>query len=211
MSVHTLPEPEDPHDIFLRWFSEVPDDLKMYKTAFNLATADANGIPNARTVVMREPRHKDENGGNGILWISSEHGAKERELLSHNGAASGTFLWCAPNYFRQIRIRGTVSKTSAEISQKYFDRLPKQFRIGTLCCRQSEEVPNMEDLEKKYNETEAKYKDTDSIPRPDFYHAYQLVPHFYEFYEAGDILIRTTREAYSRTSAGAWTKALLAP
>ena len=79
-----------------------------------LATADANGRPSARVVLLKGV---DE----GFVFYTNYESRKARELAV-NPYASLVFLWTPMD--RQVRIDGRVEKVSAEESDEYFRQPP---------------------------------------------------------------------------------------
>ncbi|EFA75315.1 pyridoxamine-phosphate oxidase [Heterostelium album PN500] len=163
---------ESPFKQFDRWF----EDEILWKNvsepnAMHLCTATKDGKPSGRIVLLK---YFDEKG---FVFFTNYNSRKSKELLE-NPYAAVTFYWSQ----RQIRIEGTVEKTSREESDAYFKTRPKQSQIGAWVSEfQSSEVTKhklTEDtylLEKKYESSE--------VPPPEFWGGWRIIPTSFEFWQ----------------------------
>jgi pyridoxamine 5'-phosphate oxidase len=90
------------------------------------------------------------------------------------------FYW--PELERQVRIEGTIERTSAEESDKYFANRPTSARVGSAASIQSEIVPSREFLEQKFQELLNQHPDG-NIPRPPHWGGYRVTPTRFEFWQ----------------------------
>src|SRR5512141_2074213 len=137
-----------------------------------LATADAQGRPSVRMVLLRgvDPR--------GFVFYTNYRSRKARELDA-NPRAALCFHWIALD--EQIRIEGTVERVSASESDEYFASRPRGSQLGAWASDQSARLPSRETLETKYRETEQRFADQ-RVERPPFWGGYRLVPDSVEFW-----------------------------
>src|SRR5262245_6401671 len=116
--------------------SEIPD-----VSAMALATADKEGRPSARVVLLKGVDSR------GFVFFTNYDSRKGLEL-AENPKAALVFYW--PEFERQICIAGEVSKISAEESESYFRSRPRGSRLGALASNQSEVIPDRSALEAKW-------------------------------------------------------------
>jgi pyridoxamine 5'-phosphate oxidase len=167
---------KNPFEQFSKWYNLALGAGLLHPDAMTLATADKNGSPSARIVLLKG---FDENG---FTFFTNYESRKSIELMK-NPKASLLFYW--EKLDKQIRIEGTVKKTSAKESKDYFQSRPKGSRLGALASPQSMVIKNREELENKYNELEKKYKDS-GIPFPENWGGFRLKPVYFEFWQGRD-------------------------
>ena len=137
-----------------------------------LATADAQGHPSARIVLVRIV---DERG---FAFFTNYESRKGRELDANPHAAL-CFHWVSLD--EQIRVEGRVERVSDEESDEYFNGRPRGSQLGAWASAQSRVLPAREALEEKYREIERQY-DGRNVPRPPFWGGFRIVPHRIEFW-----------------------------
>jgi pyridoxamine 5'-phosphate oxidase len=192
--------PASPFVLFSQWYlaaeaAELPEP-----SAMTLATADADGAPNARIVLMRG---FDERG---FVFYTNYQGQKGAELLG-NPRAALVFHW-APLQ-RQVRVLGDVEKVSAEESDAYFRSRPFGHQLGALVSPQSQVIADREFLEARLRELQAQYDETDPVPRPPHWGGYRVLAHVIEFWQGRPNRLHD-RLRY-RHSGNWWTVERLAP
>ena len=137
-----------------------------------LATADTNGQPSARMVLLRGV---DERG---FTFFTNYDSRKGRELDA-NPKASLCIHWVALD--EQIRIEGAVERVSDNESDAYFASRPRGSQLGAWASEQSRVLPSRETLEERYREIERRFEDR-PVARPPFWGGYRLVPRRIEFW-----------------------------
>ena len=167
--------------------------------AMALATADADGAPSARFVLLKGV---DEAG---FVFYTNLESRKAIEL-GRNPRAALAFYWA--DLGRQVRVEGRVEAASPEEAQAYFATRPRQSRIGAWASPQSRVIPSREVLEERVSELEAQFPG-DSIPLPEFWGGFRLVPETVEFWEHRESRLHD-RLRYRRTG-DTWTIERLAP
>lgn len=203
-SLHRVDLAASPIDQFAKWFDEAVAAGVREPNALVLATMGLDGLPNSRTVLMKD---YDERG---VTFYTNYSSHKGQELIAHP-VASITFLW--KEIERQIHVRGHVAKVSREESLAYFQSRPYDSRIGAWSSTQSEVIPDREWLNQKAAEFEAKYPDTGSpndVPLPDFWGGFRVSLESVEFWQGGHGR-KHDRFLYQRDEAGNWRIDRLSP
>ncbi|MGB0205510.1 MAG: pyridoxamine 5'-phosphate oxidase [Neptuniibacter sp.] len=163
----------DPVAQFAEWMDEtlqvMPDDA----TSMTLATANAQGMPSARIVLLK---HFDQQG---FAWYTDFRSQKGDDL-AENPQAEILFYWYP--FERQVRIQGKVVKLSPEQGKKYFNQRPVGSRISAAVSHQSHPVDNRDVLENAVQQMEQAHPEGD-IPHPDYWGGYMLIPSRFEFWQ----------------------------
>lgn len=189
---------KNPFKQFANYYNNILSSGLKEPTAMTLATANKEGIPSARTVLLKG---YDENGF--IFFTNYE--SKKGKNLTENPYAELLFFWMEPN--KQVRISGKVVKTSREESEKYFNMRPVDSRISAWTSKQSTDVPDREFLEKKFIEYKEKFGD--DVPLPPFWGGFRLIPEQFEFWQGRENRLHD-RIVY-RKKNGKWEIIRLAP
>lgn len=163
----------DPFDQFSTWFEEAVDAIKNDPNAMILSTADDEGHPSSRTVLLKG---YDESG---FVFYTNYNSRKAGQIL-RNPNVSITFYW--PDLMRQIHIEGVAEKVSEAQSDAYFSTRPANSRLSAWASSQSETVASREELEENLREMEKKFKDGD-IPRPSNWGGFRVRPRRFEFWQ----------------------------
>jgi pyridoxamine 5'-phosphate oxidase len=190
----------DPLDQFRRWLDDATSAGFKLPEAMTLATATRDGKPSARLVLLKGVDDA------GFVFYTNYRSAKARDLDS-NPRAALVFYW--PQLDRQVRVEGTVERTSTEESQAYFKTRPRESQIGAWASPQSEVISGREVLEQRAAELERRYRDRD-IDCPEYWGGYRLVPNRIEFWK-NRVGRLHDRILYERESGGGWSIKRLAP
>lgn len=190
----------DPMEQFKNWFKEVEDAGGVAEpNAMTVATLGTDGYPKSRIVLLKE---LDQDGFVFYTNYTSEKG----ESISHHPKMGVSFFW--PNLERQVLIKGTVEKVSAERSNHYFNARPKDSQLGALVSDQSSVIKDRSVLEEKMRALQAQYADKD-IARPKHWGGYIVKPISVEFWQGRPSRLHD-RIRY-RLEHGNWIKERLAP
>jgi pyridoxamine 5'-phosphate oxidase len=158
---------------FHRWFEEALGSQLLEPNAMVLASATADGKPSARVVLLKG---YDERG---FVFYTNYEGRKSSELLQNPHAAL-LFHW--GELERQVRLEGTVEKTSRQESEDYFKTRPLESKLGGLASRQSSVIPSRSYLEQKVSDLKKVYENRE-IPVPPFWGGFRLQPQVFEFWQ----------------------------
>jgi len=164
---------EDPFIQFTKWYKSILNSKLNEPTAMMLSTADVNGNPSARIVLLKE----FDNSG---FVFYTNYGSRKGKDLKENPKAALTFYWDEQR--RQIRIEGRIEKLSRETSKEYFSSRPRESQIGAWVSAQSSVISNREILENKFVELNEKFGD-EEVPLPDFWGGYRVIPNYFEFWQ----------------------------
>jgi pyridoxamine 5'-phosphate oxidase len=191
---------KEPFAQFGKWWQETLNAGIEEPNAMTLATAGADGMPDARIVLLKGFDEK------GFTFYTNYHSAKGMQLLE-NPRATLVFFW--KELERQVRISGLVNLAPAKMSDDYFNSRPESSRIGAWASPQSEPIADREWLE----ENERRYRDlwTDkSIVRPPHWGGYVLRPVKMEFWQGRPSRLHD-RFLFSLQPSGLWIVERLAP
>ncbi len=164
----------DPLTQFHNWMDlAIASDI-IEPNAMTLSTADANGIPSSRIVLLK---HYDQHG----LCFFTNYTSKKGQDIAQNPHASIVIHW--KELERQICIRGKVEKTSTKESENYFHMRPHTSQIGAIASNQSSPVADRHTLELREQELLKKYPEGTTVPLPDFWGGFRIIPNYIEFWQ----------------------------
>jgi pyridoxamine 5'-phosphate oxidase len=190
---------DDPIDQIEEWLDEARALGVPMPEAMTLATADGEGRPSARIVLL----HGIDARG---FVFHTNYGSRKGRDLAVNPRAALVLYWQPLG--RQIRIEGTVERVGEEESAQYFRTRPRGGQLGAWASRQSEELASREVLEHRVSGLEKEYEGRE-VPLPPFWGGYRLAPDRIELWQHGDDRLHD-RFAYSRRGSG-WTRERLSP
>jgi pyridoxamine 5'-phosphate oxidase len=191
---------QDPHDLFERWFAEARAAEPHDAEAATVATADADGRPSARIVLIKG---HDERG---FSFFTNQESRKGEELAA-NPQAALLFHW--KSLRRQIRVEGPVTPVSKEEADAYFATRSRDSRIGAWASDQSRPLANREMFEARYRKLVESYEGED-VPRPPHWSGYRLCPERIEFWTDRPHRLHE-RRLFTKVPDGAWSESLLYP
>jgi pyridoxamine 5'-phosphate oxidase len=178
----------DPFTQFNAWLEEAKRCGLEEPTAMALATADAQGRPAVRMVLLK---HADERG---FVFYTNLESAKAADLRA-NPRASLCFYWNPLG--RQVCISGRVEPVSAAEADAYFATRPRLSQIGAWASQQSRPMTGYFELEQACAAVALRYP-LGAVPRPPYWSGYRVVPEYIEFWKQKPFRrherIRFTRE-----------------
>ena len=190
----------DPIELFKMWIEEAKKTEPNDPNAFSLATADKNGVPSARIVLL-----KDFNK-HGFTFYTNLDSPKSNNLKK-NPKAEMCFHW--KSLQRQIRIFGKIKQIEDKEADIYFNSRPYESKIGAWASDQSEVLYKREDFLKKIEVLKKKYKDKNNVPRPKHWSGWSLAPFSFEFWLGEKHRIHE-RLKYNKVSNN-WEREILYP
>ena len=193
-------ESSDPIALVRRWFEEAQAAGIAQADAMTLATATPEGRPSARVVLLKRI---DDRG----LAFFTNYESKKGGELEANPRAALVLLWMPLQ--RQVRVRGTVERLSAEESDAYFATRPRGSQLGAWASDQSRELTDHAALERRFAALEAEHAGSE-IPRPPHWGGYRVEPDEIELWEGRANRLHD-RVAYTRTADGGWERTRLQP
>jgi pyridoxamine 5'-phosphate oxidase len=192
---------DEPLRLFTAWLEEATAAEPRDPNAMTLATVDADGMPDARMVLLKGV---DERG---FVFYSHKGSQKGRELDAQPKAAL-VFHWKSSN--KQVRVRGLVEEVTAAEADSYFATRPKQAQIGAWASKQSTPLESRLAFEKAIAVYAAKYAIGD-VPRPETWIGWRIVPLVIEFWQDRPFRLHDRVEFRRANIQTAWNKTRLYP
>ncbi|MBT8344258.1 MAG: pyridoxamine 5'-phosphate oxidase [Sulfurovum sp.] len=191
--------PEEPFTLFETWFAQAIDAKIKDANTMILATSSDNNIPNIRAVLLKLFDEK------GFVFFTNYHSTKAKEI-GQNPNVALEFLWL--DLERQIRIIGTCEKISTAESMSYFMKRSRGSQIGAWVSEQSSVISSRKMLQMQIEKMKEKFA-KGSVPLPDFWGGYRVVPTQIEFWQGRESRLHD-RILYSKIEDN-WKIERLAP
>lgn len=192
---------QNPHEQFLNWFNFALQAQLHEPYAMSLATADAQGRPHVRTVLLRGAT---EAGYDFYTNYDSQKGLD----LAQNPHAEILFYWASLE--RQVRISGVVKKISEQESTDYYHKRPRDSQIAAhVSTPQSGKIKDREALQQRYQNLHDEVASKTELEKPVFWGGYRIEPTSYEFWQGRPNRLHD-RLQYTQHD-GAWVLARLMP
>ena len=191
----------DPFELFDRWLADARAAGAVLPQAMALATADADGVPDARMVMVRG------SGRDGFVFFTDRKSAKGEQLRANPRAV---LLGYWRELARQVRVGGRVEETSTAEDEAAFRERPRDAQVAIAAWRQVTRIDApWETVHTVVLALEQRLQNFD-VPRPARWGGYRLLPDRFVFWEERtDRLHR--RQEFRRTENGSWERSLLAP
>lgn len=193
--------PEDPINLFHKWFYETEEFGNIEEVnAMTVSTIGIDGYPKSRVVLLKKFNEE------GFIFYTNYHSEKGK-AIGINPKVCLSFFWHSME--RQVIIKGMAEKTSAVVSDNYFDSRPDGSKLGALVSPQSQIIPNRNYLENQLQNLEKEFENA-SIIRPNHWGGYLVKPHQVEFWQGRPNRLHD-RIRYTLQDNYEWTMERLAP
>lgn len=177
-------------ELLRNWMSDAERAGCAEVNAMVVATVDGRGRPVTRTVLCKSV------GASGITFFTN-YASDKGEQLAATPYASATFPWYALG--RQVHIRGSVTKVSAEETQDYWSTRPRGSQLGAWASHQSRPIASRDALLGQLADVTARFAERDSVPVPPNWGGYLIAPEVVEFWQGRENRVHNR----IRLSAGA--------
>lgn len=182
----------DPIAKFTVWLVEAKAEKSIKEpTAMTLATADKNGKPSARMVLLKNADDR------GFVFYTNLESHKSCDL-KENPHASLCFYW--QKLGKQVRVEGMVEPVTDAEADAYFATRARDSQIGAWASKQSRVIASTGDLVKAVAVNTAKFLGRE-VPRPPYWSGWRVVPHAIEFWQQGHFRLHE-RELFTREGDG---------
>ena len=192
---------EDPFVLFDAWLDQATASEPRDPTAMTLATVDAEGMPDARMVLLKGVDSR------GFVFFTNMDSQKGRELDAQPKAAL-VFHWKSLN--KQVRVRGPSERVTESEADAYFATRPKQAQIGAWASQQSRPLESRLAFEKAIAISAAKYA-LGTVPRPPYWSGYRIVPVAMEFWQDRPFRLHDRIDFRRAAPDAPWSKTRLYP
>lgn len=166
--------PEDPINLFNRWFHEVEDFGGIDEVnAMTVSTFGLDGFPKSRVVLLKQFTYE------GFIFYTNYQSEKGR-AIAENPNVCLSFFW--PTLERQVIIKGVAEKISENLSDGYFESRPTGSKLGAIVSNQSEIIASRSVLENALRQLENDFEGKE-IPRPYYWGGFLVRPVEVEFWQ----------------------------
>ena len=192
----------DPIEQIERWLARWLEVAPNEPAAMVLATADADGQPSARNVLLR---HIDERG----LTFFTSYRSRKGQQLTVNHRATLLFSWVP--LLRQIHVEGVVERVAVAESDAYWRTRPRGSQLAAWASEQSSVIADRAALEAAMQAVTDRFAGTE-VPRPDGWGGFRLAPTTVELWQGRPNRLHD-RLRYQRASgdAASWEVVRLSP
>ncbi|MDG4859256.1 pyridoxamine 5'-phosphate oxidase [Streptomyces sp. T-3] len=192
---------DDPMAQFARWFKEAADSGLHEPNAMVVATADAEGRPSSRTVLLKG---FDEQG----FVFYTNYGSRKAREIEANPHVSLLFPWHP--IARQVIVTGMAARVGRDETAAYFRTRPHGSQLGAWASNQSSVIAAREELDRSYAELEARYPEGEQVPVPPHWGGFRVVPEAVEFWQGRENRLHD-RLRYVALGEGGWKVERLSP
>jgi len=199
-ALHLNEVPESPITLFKTWFDEVDKQNPNETNAMTLSTLGVDGFPKSRVVLLKAYNRE------GFIFYTN-YNSHKGIAIEANPNVCLSFFW--HTFERQVIIKGIAKRTSEEVSDSYFKTRPRGSQLGALASDQSAIIPDRLYLEKKLNDLDKQYANT-NIERPRYWGGYLVAPVEMEFWQGRPNRLHD-RICYKKRNENQWIINRLSP
>ena len=164
---------DNPFKLFKIWMKEAKKKEPNDPNALSLATANKNGVPSVRIVLLKDVNEE------GFVFYTNLESQKSKEIYA-NPNASMCFHW--KSLLRQVRVSGKIAFVANPEADKYFHSRSRSSKIGAWASKQSKVLMNRFELEDRFFDYKKKFTKSKKIPRPSNWSGWMLKPDSIEFW-----------------------------
>jgi pyridoxamine 5'-phosphate oxidase len=190
----------DPHALFEEWLALARGSELNDPEAVALATADAQGRPSVRMVLLKG------HDARGFVFYTNQDSRKGGELDANPHAAL-LFHW--KSLRRQVRVEGAVAPVTAAEAGAYFASRSRDSQLGAWASDQSRPLASRDIFETRYEEMRARFEGG-PVPRPLRWSGYRVTPRAIEFWSDRAHRLHE-RRLFTLRADGGWDEGLLYP
>ena len=190
----------DPHLLFEDWLAEARAAEPNDPEAMALATADGDGRPSVRMVLLKG------HDARGFAFYTNSESRKGGEIAA-NPRAALVFHW--KSLRRQVRVEGWVERVSDDQANAYFATRSRESQLGAWASDQSSPLPDRATFENRYEQVKLRFEG-EQVPRPSNWGGYRVIPLVMEFWQDRPHRLHERRMFLAKED-GSWTEGLLYP
>lgn len=168
-----LDENKSPFELFHQWFDDANRAGILLPEAMSVSSCTKDGKPSSRMVLLKE--HNEH----GFVFYTN-YGSRKSQELTENQHVALLFHWGVLQ--RQVRIEGTVERTSVAQSKAYFHSRDRGSQVGAHASKQSSKLKHDNELKERVKHFETSFSGQE-VPLPDFWGGYRVVPSYIEFWQ----------------------------
>lgn len=191
---------DDPFEISRRWLKEAEAKEINDPNAIAIATVDGDGLPNVRMVLLKEI------ADDAFVFFTNYESAKGQEI---ENAGKAAFVMHWKSLRRQVRVRGLVTRETAEASDAYYKSRALGSRIGAWASKQSRPLESKAALMEAVAKEGMKHGPNPK--RPPFWGGYRITPLEIEFWADGEFRLHDRFRWSRATPEDAWEIVRLNP
>ncbi|MEU8549984.1 pyridoxamine 5'-phosphate oxidase [Streptomyces roseoverticillatus] len=191
----------DPYEQFAIWFAEVFAAGLREPNAMVVSTADPDGRPSSRTVLLKGYDH------HGFVFYTN-YGSRKAADLARNPYVSLLFPWHPIG--RQVIVAGTAERVDPAETAVYFHSRPRGSQLGAWASAQSAVVSSREEIDAAYERLLARYPEGEPVPVPTGWGGYRVTAESVEFWQGRENRLHD-RLRYVREGAESWRVERLSP
>jgi pyridoxamine 5'-phosphate oxidase len=165
--------PDDAIQLFHNWFYEAEEQENGEVNAMTVSSIGLDGFPKSRVVLLKKFNEE------GFIFYTNYNSEKGKAILQHPNVCI-SFFW--PILERQVIIKGIAKKTTAQVSDTYFDSRPEGSKLGAIVSNQSEVIPSRAYLDEKLKNLETEVSGSE-IKRPENWGGFLVKPVEVEFWQ----------------------------
>ncbi|NIY73373.1 pyridoxamine 5'-phosphate oxidase [Marivivens donghaensis] len=164
----------DPFVIAKAWLDEAEGSELNDPNAIALSTVDADGMPNARMVLLKDIE-------DDAFVFYTNYGSRKAQEVEQAGKAAFVMHW--KSLRRQVRVRGLVEKEDGPQADDYYNSRSLKSRLGAWASKQSQPLDSRGTLMAEVATVTA--REGINPKRPPFWGGFRIRPLEIEFWADG--------------------------